>query len=121
MKTITRLLLCLMISFTLVEIPLMKAEAHAGLISTRDALDLVKRSESEKTVSDFLGRSDVKEQLIKMGVNPEDAHKRIAGLSDSEVRKLSSDIDQAVIGGDLGGILVLVLVVILIIYFARRI
>ncbi len=121
MKLLVRMMLCLMISFSLVEIPVMKGQAHAGMITTTEALDLMNRAESEKKVSDFLGRNEVKDQLIKLGINPQDAQRRIAGLSDAEVKKLSSDIDKSMVGGSIGGLLVLVLVIILIIYFARRI
>lgn len=121
MQILVRFILCLMISFSLVELPLMKAQAHAGMISTHKALDLMKRADSEKKVAEFMGRTDVTQQLIKLGIDPVDAQKRIAGLSDAEVKKLSSDIDQTIVGGDLGGVLILVLVILLIIYFAKRI
>ena len=70
----------------------------------------------------FLGaRSDVKDKLIELGVDPFDAQKRIAGLSDSDVKKLNDDIQKATVAGDVAGILIVVLLVILIIYFAKRI
>ena len=121
MKILVRFMLCLMISFSLVELPILKAQAQASMISTTEALDLMSRSEAEKNVTSFLERSDVKDQLVKLGVNPEDASRRIAGLSDKEVQKLSADIEDAKAGGSIGGILVVVLLVILIIYFAKRI
>ena len=121
MKILVRMLLCFMISFSLVEFPIMKAHAHAGMISTSEAVADITRADSEKTLNAFLDRNDVKEQMVKLGVNPEEASRRMASLSDSEVRKLAGDIDKATVGGDIGGILILVLVIILIIYFARRI
>lgn len=119
MKFLARMLLCLMISFTLVELPITKA--HAGMISTSEALVEMSRAQGESTVNQFLARTDVKDQLVKLGVSPEEAQKRIASLSESEVKKLATDIQKAQIGGDIGGILVIVLLVILIIYFAKRI
>lgn len=121
MKFLVRMMLCFTISFTLVEFPILKAQAHAGMINTTDALKEMSRAQGEKNVAEFLNRTDVKDQLVKLGVNPEEATRRLAGLSDSEVRKLAGDIDQATVGGDIGGILILVLVIILIIYFAKRI
>jgi hypothetical protein len=119
MKFFARIMLCLMISFTLIESPVI--HAHASMISTTDALDLMQRDQAEKRVSEFLKRSDVKEQLIQLGLDPEVAQKRLAGLSDQEVKKLSTDIKEAKLGGDVGGILVVVLLVLLIIYLAKRI
>ena len=119
MKFLSRLLLCFIISFTLIELPITKA--HAGMISTTEAIAEMTRTQGENTVNAFLSRSDVKDQLVKLGVSPEEAQKRIASLSESEVKKLATDIEKAQIGGDVGGILVVVLLVILIIYFAKRI
>jgi len=111
-----------MISFSLVELPIMKSQAHAGMISTADALTQMSRADSERNVSEFLKRTDVKDQMVKLGLTSEEANRRLAGLSDSEVRKMSGDIQKAQIGGDaVTGILILVLVILMIIYFARRI
>lgn len=119
MKFLIRMMLCLMISFTLTELPIMQAKA--SMISTTDALDLMNRDQAEKNVSEFLNRGDVKEQLVKLGLDPKDAEQRLAGLSDKEVKKLSSDIEQATLGGDLGGLLVLILLIVLIIYLVKRV
>lgn len=119
MILLSRFILALMISFTLTELPIMKAQA--GLISTQEAFTNYTRGQGETTIHNFMARSDVKDKLVELGVDPIDAQKRIAGLSDRDVKKLSQDIEKATIAGNLGGILVLVLLVVLIIYFAKRI
>lgn len=108
-----------MISFTLTELPVMKAQA--GLITTQEAFSDYTRGHGESTIHSFIARSDVKDKLVELGVDPFDAQKRIASLSDSDVKKLNDDIQKATVAGDIGGILVVVLLVILIIYFAKRI
>lgn len=119
MKVFVRLLLCFMISTTMVELPVM--QAHAGMMSTSDALHEMGRTQGEADIKDFLKRDDVQQQLMKVGLSQDEAQKRIASLSDAEVKKLSTDIQKATAGGDIGGILVLVLVVVLIIYLVKRI
>ncbi|HXH29326.1 MAG TPA: PA2779 family protein [Bacteriovoracaceae bacterium] len=119
MKFLVRLMLCFMISFSLTELPIM--QAHAGMINTSQAIVHMDRAQGEKNVVDFLNRSEVKAQLVKLGVNSQEATRRLASLSDSEVKKLSGDIEKATLGGDVGGILIIVLVVLLIIYLAKRI
>ena len=121
MKFLVRMLLCLMISFTLVELPILKGQAHAGMITTSAAVTEMSRAECERNVSEFLNRTDVKDQMVKLGLSSEEATRRLASLSDKEVRKLSGDIEKAQVGGDVTGILVIVLIVILIIYLAKRI
>ncbi len=121
MVSLSRFILALMISFTLTELPIMKAQA--GLITTQEAFTEYSRGQGESTIHNFIARSDVKDKLIELGVDPFDAQKRISSLSDSDVKKLNNDIQRATIAGDIGvgGILVLILVIILIIYFAQRI
>jgi hypothetical protein len=120
MKTLVRMMLCLILSFTLIELPIMKS-ARASMISTNEAVEILSRTESHQKVANFIERNDVKDQLIKFGVSPEEASKRVASLSDAELRKIAGEIDKSTVGGDVGGILVLVLLVLMIIYFAKRI
>jgi hypothetical protein len=121
MKLLVRLMLCLMISFSLVELPVMQAQAHAGLISTQTAMDQMGRTQGQQSVANFLDRSDIQEQLVKLGVDPQEATQRLASLSDHEVEKLATDIEQATAGGDITGILVVVLLVLGVIYLVRRV
>ncbi len=111
MKILVRMMLCLMISFTLIELPIMKS-AHASMITTNEVLT---------EVANFMDRKDVQDQMVKFGVSPDEASKRVAGLSDAELRKIAGEIDKSTVGGDVGGILIVVLLVILIIYFIKRI
>lgn len=120
MKLTFRLLLCWMISFSLIELPMIKS-AHAGMIKTNTVVELMTRAQTEQKVVAFMGRSEVKQEMIKLGVNPEEAALRVAHLSDSELRKVAGEIDHSMAGGDIGGILIIVLLVLLIIYFAKRI
>jgi uncharacterized protein YdbL (DUF1318 family) len=119
MTFLVRCMLCFIISFTLTAIPVTKA--HAGMISTSQIALKLDRASAEKNVTQFLSRTDVKDQLVKLGVNPEEANRRIASLSDAELKKLDQDIQKGTIGGDVTGILVVVLLVLAIIYFAKRI
>lgn len=122
MTFLSRLLLTFVLSFSLVELPILKSSrAHAGMISTSEAMAQMSRTQGEQALSEFLGRSDVMDQLIKLGVNPAEAKLRLAGLSDSEVQSLAQDINEASAGADIGGVLVLVLVILLVIYFAKRV
>lgn len=117
MKNFARPILCLMISFTLVEAPV----ARANMISTTEALHEYSRTEAESHVTDFLKREDVKQELIKLGVGAEEATLRLASLSDSELKQMSKQIEAGQAGGDIIGILTVVLLVLLIIYLAKRI
>jgi hypothetical protein len=121
MKILIRMLLCLVISFTLTEIPILRSHAYAGMISTGDAVTQMTRAQNQEKVVRFLTRDDVKNQMVKFGVSPEEATRRVASLSDAELKKVAGEIDHSTAGGDLTGILIVVLVVVLIIYLIKRI
>lgn len=121
MKHLARFILGLVISFVLIEAPVITSHAQAGMISTADVVKDLTRAESHQRVADFVARKDVQERLTQLGITPEEAHQRLASLSESEVQKMSQDIENATVGGNITGILVLVLLVLLIIYFAKRI
>ncbi len=89
-----------------------------GMISTSVVVAELNRVEEQKNVENFLQRNDVREELIKRGVAPDEVSSRLASLSTLELRQLSAQLDQARAGGD---ILVTVLLVVLIIYLIKRI
>jgi hypothetical protein len=91
------------------------------MIPTAAVISEMNQRETHKKVLEFLGRADVQNELVKRGVSPEEAAQRLASLSEQELKQLSQQMDQARAGGDVFGILVVVLLVILIIYFAKRI
>jgi hypothetical protein len=120
MKRIARLILYLLISFTLIEAPVLKT-ANAGMISTAHLVEDMTRAQNQQKVIEFIERSEVKNQLISLGVSAEEASLRVAQLSDSELRQISGEIDNSMAGGDVGGVLVIILVVLLILYLVKRI
>ena len=103
----------------MIELPIMKS-AHAGMITTTSAIDLMNRADHQAKVVNFLSRADVQKQLIGFGVTADEAFKRVARLSDSELEKLSSEIDNSTAAG-IGGILVLIILVLLIIFLVKRV
>lgn len=119
MKYSSRIILSFVISFSMVHFPVLKA--HAGIMKTTDIVNHMSRTQGESTVAKFLDRTDVKNQLVSLGVNPDDATQRLNKLSDHEVNTLAQDIQKAQAGGDVVGILLIVFLIVGIIYFAKRI
>lgn len=91
-----------------------------GMISTADAVDLLSRAEVESKIRAHLGNEDLQRELTKLGVTAEEASKRLATLSRAELDQLAKQMDEAKYGG-ITGLLVIALLVVLIIYFAKRI
>lgn len=96
-------------------------EANQGMISTTQVVEQMNRRETEQKVQEFLSRSEVRSEFTKRGVSPDEISARIASLTDQELNRLSQQMDEARYGGDVIGILVIVVLVLLVIYLAKRV
>ncbi|MGE3760561.1 MAG: PA2779 family protein [Pseudobdellovibrionaceae bacterium] len=92
-----------------------------GMISTTQIIEQMSRRETEQKVQEFLSRNEVRSEFVKRGVSPDEVSARIASLTDQELNRLSLQMDQARYGGDVIGILVIVVLVLLVIYLAKRV
>ena len=92
--------------------------ANAALVSTDQVIDQDSATKDRERVESFLAREDVRQQMETLGVNSEDAAARVAGLSDTEVKKIVNRLDQMPAGqdgiGTVLGVLVFILLVLLI-------
>jgi hypothetical protein len=118
-----KVMLVALLSITISHAPeALATEVVAGeMISTMEVVDSMSRGELENRVRQGLEREQVQNELRKLGVDPSEATRRVASLSQVELEKLALQMDQERYGGDVVGILVTVLLVLVIIYFAKRI
>ena len=89
--------------------------AHAGMISSeryQAQADPAEQS-SRMEVQVFLQREDVRQQLVALGVDPEQASQRVAALSDAELAPLAKLVEQPA-GGNVVGAIVFIFLVLLI-------
>jgi len=116
-----RTIISLFMSLLMAHIPEMaSAEIAPQMISTQEVVEQMSRQQAQATVIAQLDREEVQVELKKYGVSAADAKMRLASLSDSEIRQLATEMEGAQYGGVIGILLVVVLVL-LIIYLARRI
>ncbi|WP_303850157.1 PA2779 family protein [Seleniivibrio woodruffii] len=96
----------------------MSGSARAAMITYHtENIDTAAQT-ARQTVNTFMAREDVKNALIGMGVNPEEASGRIKALSDSEAIAAAQNIDNAPAGAGgfitvIAGLLVLIIAAIL--------
>lgn len=109
-------LLCAILSLSIANVSTAMA-SNQGMISTSDVVFELSHEQAQRKAQEFLNRSEVQNILIDKGVSPIEASERIAKLSEIELQQLAGQIEEA----RSGGILVTILLIILIIYFARRI
>ncbi|UPT75347.1 MAG: PA2779 family protein [Elusimicrobiota bacterium] len=87
--------------------------AESGAVSTR-AADM-------KTVSTALESKVLRAKLKSMGLSEAETDARLSKLSDAEIRQLATRIEAVAPGGVVVEVLVIVALVLVVIYFARRV
>jgi hypothetical protein len=93
MKIVNRTIACALIA-SIIGLG-MPSSSLAGIVSTDEALAVAKRDQ----VASFLDRSEVRDRMQALGVDPDAARTRVAALSDDEVASLADQLDQLPAGG----------------------
>jgi hypothetical protein len=89
--------------------------ANAALVSTEQVLAGADGAADRARVLAFLDRAEVREQIVALGVDPNEAAARVSALSDAQVREIAGQLDQlpagqSAIGVVVGAILIIFLV-----------
>ena len=92
--------------------------SKAEMISASQVLEEITRTQAERNIRDYLEKTAIQNELLKNGISSDEAIARLSILSEQEIRQLSGQVNEARAGGD---ILIAILLVVLIIYFAKRI
>lgn len=85
--------------------------ANAAIVGTESLLSV---ETNRARVETFLARADVQQQLVKQGIDPEQALSRVNRLTDAEVNALAEKIDTMPAGGDVVGAAVFIFLVLLV-------
>ncbi|MDH5501043.1 MAG: PA2779 family protein [Gammaproteobacteria bacterium] len=89
--------------------------AVGEIVSTENAIQLHERSSPIDRISSVLAKQQIRDQLVEMGVDPQDAVQRIAALSDTELQLLDQRLGELPAGGggalEVMGIVLLVLLI----------
>ncbi|MBT8118571.1 MAG: PA2779 family protein [Gammaproteobacteria bacterium] len=108
MNLIHRTLL-LVLSFTLVLLPV--ANAQAALVANGQLIQQFQQVSDKDALLQTINRSDVQEQLSDMGVSTADIENRINQMTGEEIAQLNQQINELPAGGDIVGIIVLLFIV----------
>lgn len=92
----------------------MPASAQAGIVGTQELVQEQQSSADRAQLLEALDRSDVRAELERYGVDPDQAQERVAAMTDAEVLELSAGIDQFAAGGDIGVATLLLLIILFI-------
>jgi hypothetical protein len=92
--------LSLFLIFSFVLFDFTAIAAKAGMIGTEDVINTLQGETSRSRITAFLDRQDVQESFLKKGIDPLQAKKRVASLTDQEVSQICKVLDQLPAGGD---------------------
>jgi len=88
--------------------------AQAGVIGADEFISVTDRRESLDRVNAVLARSEVRRELERLGVDPQQTEARVVALSDAELASLANDLEDLPAGGSLLATVGIVFVVLLI-------
>ncbi len=89
--------------------------ARAEMVTTDQVIERSDPAEDRTRVMDFMLREDVQQQLTLLGVDPEEAARRIASLSDEEIQEIAGRLEELPAGeGGVGPIVGAILIIFLV-------
>ena len=100
--------------------------AEAAMVTTDQVIEDSTAADDRARVMDFMARADVRRELETLGIDPDEAVRRTATLSDDEIRQIASYVDELPAGqaaGDnamvvvLAGVIVVYIIVIVAIIY----
>ena len=74
--------------------------ASAAVISTQQVMAIETRDAQISELQAKLAQDDVRQALVELGVDPQQAHARVASLSELELAQLGGQLDSLPVGGN---------------------
>lgn len=98
------------LSVMLALIPILPTQA--AMVGTDQIINPAPTHQARDHVKEFLSSEAAQQQLLELGVSPEEVTKRIDSLSDSELARINQGVDQLDAGGEsILGILLIIFIV----------
>jgi hypothetical protein len=94
-----------MVILSMLSMGLPLQSAFAGMVETDQAVSHELAGQDRARVNAFIDREDVLAQLQKQGVTAGEAKARVNALTDDEAHKIAGKLDQLPAGGDVLGII----------------
>ena len=109
MKSLQRFL-CLLLSLSLVILPI--GPAQAAMVGNAQIANEVQAELNRSEILHMLDREVAQQQLLALGVSPEMVKERVAQMTDTEIAQLNQHLDELPAGGvDLLGVILIVFIV----------
>jgi hypothetical protein len=92
----------------------LQSAAYADVISTQQYLTAIDRDATRARIDAVLAREEVRSKLEHYGVDPIETEARLAALTDQELERLATDLENMPAGGDLLAVVGITFIVLLI-------
>lgn len=90
------------------------APVAARMIGSEETIGASRADADRAAVEGWLGRAEVREQMLSMGVDPAEVDARVAALGDAEIAELAGRMDTMPVGSGVVGVLFAVFIVLLV-------
>lgn len=92
--------------------------AQAAMVTTDQVIENQEAAGDRERILQFMAREDVRKQLETLGVDPDEAARRTAGMSDAEIAQIAGHLDmlpagQDAVGAVVGAVLIIFLVLLI--------
>ena len=108
MKTIQKYI-SIFLSVTLMSLSF--TSTQAAMVSNDLIINHAQHGSAKAELLHTINRSDVKQQLLNMGVTPADIESRINLMTHEEIAQLNQQIDELPAGGDVLGVLLIIFII----------
>ena len=88
--------------------------AQAQMISTDSAIQRTTAEMDRAYLMDEIRKDEVRQEIVRLGVSPDEAEARLAALSDAEVARMIQQVDQDKAGADIVGTLATIFIILLV-------
>lgn len=90
----------LILSLVMGSMPLTLQAQPVALVSTQQLLATEQVNADRERIRELLARTEVRDQLVGLGVEPAEVAARVAALSDQEVRQMADQLDSLPAGAN---------------------
>jgi hypothetical protein len=84
------------------------------MIGTDSAIARTAAGMDRATLMDEIKKDEVRDEMVRLGVSPEEAEARLAALSDAEVARMIRQMDKDQAGADIVGTLATIFIILLV-------
>lgn len=118
MKSVLNRMICRFLAVALLLLPFQGAQA--GMIGSSEVIGAASAQADRGAVLSFLSRNQTVRELQRLGLDAQAATERVAAMTDDEAGALAGKINALPAGADGGGLVLILVIVFAIWWFAYR-